>query len=83
MDVCLRARFEAKKGIALSSGEAEFTAIVGGCSEALFVKHVVGFMTGDTTMVKARSDSSAARSMTARQGVGRVRHIEKRWPVGS
>eukprot|EP00913_Durusdinium_trenchii_P019597 g18422.t1 len=77
LDGCLiESKVRSQKAIALSSGEAEFTAIVGGCSEALFVKHVVEFMTGDTTMVKARSDSSAARSMTARQGVGRVRHID-------
>ena len=77
LDGCLiESKVQSQKAIAFSSGEAEFTAVVGGCSEALFVKRVVEFMTSENTMVKARSDCSAARSMTARQGVGRVRHID-------
>lgn len=77
LDGCLiESKVRSQKAIALSSGEVEFTAIVGGCSEALFVKNVVELMTQMTAKVKARSDSSAARSMTARQGVGRVRHLD-------
>ena len=53
--------------------EAEFTTIVAGSSEALFVKRVVEFMLEAWPKIKARSDSLAASS---RQGVGRVRRID-------
>ena len=77
LDGCLiESKVRSQKAVALSSGEAEFTAILAGSSEALFVKHVIEFMLKVSPKIKARSDSSAARSLTSRQGVGRVRRIE-------
>ena len=56
------------KSIALSSGESEFVAIVGGCSEKLSLRHLCA-------MESQSCPTSAARAMCAREGVGRVRHI--------
>ena len=65
-----------QKSIALSSGESEYVCMVGGCSEGLFLKHCWGFMSGEDCMLVCRSDSSAARSLAGRLGIGRARHIE-------
>ena len=73
----LESKVSSQKSIALSSGKSEFVAIVGGCSEAMFIRHLWWhFMFGQFLRVKSRSDSSAARSMCQRQGAGRVRHLD-------
>ena len=72
----VESRVRAQKAIALSSGESEFVAIVAGCSEGLLVRHLWNKLTGRSRTMKARSDSSAARSMMQRQGIGRVRHLD-------
>ena len=51
-------------------------ALVAGCSEGLLARHLWNKITGGDCQMKARSDSSAARGMTQRQGIGRVRHID-------
>ena len=63
-----------QKAIALSSGKSEFVAVVAGCSDGMLIKHLLNKMTGGNCMMKVRTDSSAARSMVQRQGIGRVRH---------
>ena len=65
-----------QKSIALSSGESEYVCMVGGCSEGLFLKHCWNFMCGEDCALVCRSDSSAARSLAGRLGIGRTRHIE-------
>ena len=72
----VESRVRAQKAIALSSGESEFVAMVAGCSEGLLVRHLWNKLTGRSCTMKARSDSSAARSMVQRQGIGRVRHLD-------
>ena len=64
-----------QKSIALSSGESEYIAMVGGVSEAMFIQHCWEFLTGDEPELMCRSDSSAARSLAQRVGIGRSRHI--------
>eukprot|EP00435_Cladocopium_sp_Y103_P027470 s353_g6.t1 len=61
--------------ICLSSGEAEFNGGVAACSEGLFLKEIFGFIGFPLTM-EVLLDSSAARGIFQRQGVGRVRHLE-------
>ena len=61
--------------ICLSSGEAEFNGGVAACSEGLFFKKILSFM-GQSTRMKVWLDSSAARGVFQRQGVGRIRHLE-------
>ena len=63
--------------ICLSSGEAEFNGGVSACSEGLFYHQLLGFM-GLRTKMHMFWDSSAARGVFQRQGVGRVRHLEIR-----
>ena len=65
-----------QKAIALSSGKSEFVAVVAGCSDGMLIKHLLNKMTGGNCMMKVRTDSSAARSMVQRQGIGRVRHLD-------
>ena len=40
-----------QRSIAFSSGESEYVAMVGGCSEWLFIKHCWQFLTEDIDMV--------------------------------
>ena len=61
--------------ICLSSGEAAFNGGVAACSEGLFFKKILSFM-GPSTRMKVWLDSSAARGVFQRQGVGRIRHLE-------
>ena len=72
----VESKVRAQKSIALSSGESEFVAMVAGSSEGLLVRRLWNKMTGMQCTMKVRSDSSAARSMVQRQGIGRVRHLD-------
>ncbi|CAK9116129.1 unnamed protein product, partial [Durusdinium trenchii] len=71
LESCVRSQ----RVIALSSGESEYVAMVGGCSEGLFLKHCWKFLTNEDLDMICRSDSSAARALAGRVGVGRTRHI--------
>ena len=60
--------------IALSTGEAELSALAKGTAEGLGMQSVLMDM-GLNTQVSIESDATAAIGMAARQGLGRVRHI--------
>ena len=64
-----------QKGLALSSGEAELGAQVGGVSEGLGIANVMNEM-GDNISIQCWCDSSAARGIQLRAGAGRIRHLE-------
>ena len=61
--------------LCLSSGEAEFNGGVAACSEGIFTKEIFGFV-GSPLKMEVYLDSSAARGVFQRQGVGRIRHLE-------
>ena len=61
--------------LCLSSGEAEFNGGVAACSEGIFMKEIFGFI-GFPLKMEVYLDSSAARGVFQRQGVGRIRHLE-------
>ena len=61
--------------LCLSSGEAEFNAGAAACAEGLFLKEILTFAGHPVTM-EVYLDSSAARGVFQRQGVGRIRHLE-------
>ena len=61
--------------IALSSGEAEYYGLVKGSSIGLGVRGIMGDL-GIIGKVRVYTDSSAAKGISARKGLGRVRHIE-------
>jgi hypothetical protein len=63
--------------VALSSGEAEFYAAIRGGAEAMGVKSLWQDL-GMHVTIKLHVDSSSAKSMMSRFGVGRVRHLETR-----
>ena len=72
-----------QKSVALSSGEAELVAQTSGIADALGVRNLLfefGFSCGVTSLC----DSSAARGILNRSGVGRIKHLELRhlWVQG-
>jgi hypothetical protein len=62
---------------ALSSGEAEYYGGVSCAAEGLHMQSVLGFL-GMPTRIRLRLDSSAAKAVCQRTGVGRIRHLEVR-----
>ena len=64
--------------IALSSGEAEYYGCVRAASSALGVKSMLKDLGVNITRmrVKVKTDSSVAKSLAARRGLGGIRHIE-------
>ena len=68
-----------QRSIALSSGESEFIALVGGASEALYVGDCLKFLVEGEELeveVRSRSDSAACRGIAQRVGCGRIRHLD-------
>ena len=61
--------------IALSSGEAEYYGIVKGASTGLGISSILGDL-GHKVKVVVHTDSSAAKSLASRKGLGKARHIE-------
>ena len=61
--------------IALSSGEAEYYGMVKGAGNALGIAGVFNDM-GIQYDVTLYTDSSAAKGISSRRGLGKVRHIE-------
>ena len=63
--------------IALSSGEAEYYALVKAASVSIGVKTIMKDMgVGLSEPIVAKSDASAAIGIANRIGIGKVRHIE-------
>ena len=67
-----------QKTVALSSGEAEYYASASSASDAVLVKEVVEFLSQKKAQLHLFLDSSAARGVIARRGVGRIKHIQIR-----
>lgn len=61
--------------VATSSGEAELYAMAKGAAEALGMKAVLEDL-GWTVHIRIWTDSSAAKSIASRTGLGKTRHIE-------
>ena len=61
--------------IALSSGEAEYYGLVKGSSHAMGIRSLAADMGVDMS-IRVRTDSSAAKGIASRAGLGKVRHIE-------
>ena len=73
----LKAWTGTQASIALSSGESEFCGMHSINVEGVYVKRLLEWF-GFKVFWIVRSDSSAARSMAVREGVGRVRHLDSR-----
>ena len=63
---------------ALSSCESEYLAMASVVSEGILVGKVLSFLAGRERSLVARCDSSSARSLAMRSGVGRIRHLSAR-----
>ena len=61
--------------IALSSGEAEYYGIVKAGSNALGLKGMLADVSVDV-QITVCTDSSAAKGIASRRGLGKVRHME-------
>jgi hypothetical protein len=64
--------------IALSSGEAEFYALIEGASRSLGIQSLMEDM-GFEMCIRLKSDSSSGRSISLRKGCGKVRHLQVKY----
>ena len=69
---CIKTYSQTQETIALSSGESEFYGIVKAAAMGLGMKGLMEDL-GVEVEVQVNTDSSAAKSITARKGAGRVR----------
>ena len=67
-----------QKARALSSGEAEYYAMVTGCAEGLGFQALAEDL-GWKAEVRLWTDSSAAKAVANRRGLGKLRHVELKW----
>ena len=67
-----------QKLVSLSSAEAEVYACSSGTSDALLLARLLIWMFGKRVVIHAYTDSSAAKGILQRQGVGRLRHLSCR-----
>ena len=72
---CIKSWSITQTVIALSSGEAEYYSMVKGASVALGLIGMLSDFGCDMNVV-LRTDSSAAKGIGSRRGLGKVRHIE-------
>jgi len=72
----LRQQVSTQQVQALSSGEAEFVALVKAGSLALGMKSLLVDMGSSVSKVVLYTDSTAAKGMCQRGGLGRVRHLD-------
>ena len=72
---CLKTWSVNQQVIALSSGEAEYYGMVKGASVALGMSGMLRDMNVNVSIVVC-TDSSAAKGIASRRGLGKVRHIE-------
>ena len=72
--VCTASRTQ--KSVSLSSCESEFNAYVSGVTDLVYVSAAISFLTGIEPDRHTFLDSSSARQLVSRQGVGRVRHLQ-------
>ena len=63
---------------ALSSCEGEFTACASGLAECLYLQECVEAITSEKVDIFSFLDSSSAKALFMRRGVGRVRHLDTR-----
>ena len=65
-----------QKQTAMSSCEAEYIAMASGVSEAMYVKRLIEFLWGKCAGVDVFCDSSSARQLGKKKGVGSIRHLD-------
>ena len=71
--------------MALSSGEAEFNAMVKAFVEAIAVYNLLEELWGKGPKITAYTDASACRGMLLRKGAGKIKHMSTKqlWAQGA
>ena len=64
--------------VSLSNAEAEVYACSSGASDAVMLARLLTWMNGTKTTIHLHTDSSGAKGILLRQGVGKVRHLSCR-----
>ena len=64
--------------VALSSGEAEYYGVAKGACEGIGIAGIIEDLTGIRMKIEMATDSSAAKGIAHRKGVGKVKHLETR-----
>ena len=72
-------RAAGQKVVALSSAESEFYGMCRTTTHAEFIRGVINFWDYAVARVMLKVDSTAARAMSLRKGVGKTRHIQARF----
>ena len=62
----------------MSSGEAEFYALLKGAAEALGMKSLLAHL-GLTVKIEIITDSTAAKGTASRIGIGKIKHLDVGW----
>ena len=64
------------KMVSVSSCEAELHAIVSSASDGIYIRAVLEFGVGTKVDHYIFTDSSSARQLVTKRGVGKVRHLD-------
>ena len=75
---CVKSWASTQATPAISSGEAEFYALIEAASRALGMQSLAGDL-GVLVNIVMFTDSSAAKGIVHRNGVGRMRHLETKF----
>ena len=74
---CIKAWSSTQKTIALSSGEAEFIALVKGGSIGIGVSSMLSDLgIAVDSRLHLSTDSAAAKGISSRRGLGKIRHLD-------
>eukprot|EP00971_Amphidinium_carterae_P289775 5754136-Amphidinium_carterae.2 len=69
----------ATQTLALSSGEAEWYGCCAGAAELLYAQQLLHDVGIHVDTPQLYTDATVAKSLAARQGLGRIRHLEVRY----
>jgi hypothetical protein len=72
---CIKSWSSTQDVVALSSGEAEYYAMVKAVSQAIGVRNLLKDLEINVS-IQINTDASAAKAIASRRGCGRVRHID-------
>jgi len=75
---CLKTWSSTQGTVALSSGESELYAVVKGAAEGIGMQSLMMDLGWQVSLV-LRTDSSAAKAISWRRGIGKVRHLDVRY----
>jgi hypothetical protein len=61
--------------VSLSSAESELHSMASGCSDGIYIKRCLEFLTGNLVSHQQWTGNSVARQLVSKQGVGKIRHV--------